>query len=232
MSGDWRFGASSTPRQLAVSRPLSGSIAATGQETATSLSTGRKKIAIPGVEQVAIVHDWCPSFRGGERVLSSLCEVFGVKDVYTLFDFLEPDVKETYFKGVSFHTSPANRLPNIDRFYRALFFICPFLIEQFEVTGYDAVISSSAVFARGVITRPDQAHLCDVHSPVRYAWDEQFSYLEQARLGYSPRGIFFRYLLHKLRTWDARTAHGPDLMVANSTYVRGRIRRIYGRDSL
>ena len=232
MSGDWLVGSPNTPRQSASSRPLSGSIAATGQETPTSLPIVREKIAIPGADHVAIVHDWCPSFRGGERVLSSLCDVFGVKNIYTLFDFLEPDVKKTYFKGVSFHTSPANCLPNIKRFYRALFFVCPFLIEQFDVTGYDAVISSSAAFARGVITRPDQAHLCYVHSPVRYAWDEQFSYLEQARLGYGLRGIFFRYLLHNLRTWDARTAHGPDLMVANSTYVRGRIRRIYGRDLL
>jgi glycosyltransferase involved in cell wall biosynthesis len=36
-------------------------------------------------------------------------------------------------------------------------------------------------------------------------------------------------MLHNLRTWDARTAHGPDLMLANSNYVRARIRRIYGR---
>jgi glycosyltransferase involved in cell wall biosynthesis len=28
-----------------------------------------------------------------------------------------------------------------------------------------------------------------------------------------------------------RTAHGPDLMIANSHYVRGRIHRIYGRDA-
>jgi glycosyltransferase involved in cell wall biosynthesis len=99
------------------------------------------------------------------------------------------------------------------------------------VTGYDAVISSSAAFARGVLTRPDQPHLCYVHSPIRYAWDEQFSYLSQAGMGYGPKAMLFRWLLHKLRTWDARTAHGPDLMLANSSYVRARIKRIYGRDA-
>jgi glycosyltransferase involved in cell wall biosynthesis len=66
---------------------------------------------------------------------------------------------------------------------------------------------------------------------VRYAWDEQFSYLAQGRLGYGPKGFLFRRFLHKLRTWDTRTAHGPDLMLANSTYVRSRIKRIYGRDA-
>ena len=119
----------------------------------------------------------------------------------------------------------------METYYRWLFFACPFLIEQFDVTGYDAVITSSAAFARGVLTRPDQPHLCYVHSPIRYAWDEQFSYLEQGHLGFGPKGLVFRYFLHNLRTWDARTAHGPDLMLANSNYVRARIRRIYGRDA-
>ncbi|MEZ5856453.1 MAG: glycosyltransferase [Hyphomicrobiaceae bacterium] len=182
-------------------------------------------------KRVAIVHDWCPSFRGGERVLAELCRVFEGADVFTLFDFLPADIKEQYFENVTFHTSVANRLPFVEKYYRSLFFACPFLIEQFDVTKYDAVVSSSAAFARGILTRPDQLHLSYVHSPVRYAWDEQFSYLEQGRLGYGPKGLSFRYFLHNLRTWDTRTAHGADHMVANSSYVRARIRRTYGRDA-
>lgn len=180
---------------------------------------------------VALVHDWCPSFRGGERVLAELCRQFDGASVYTLFDFLPRQLKDEFFPGTPFYTSIANRLPWIEKYYRALFFACPLLIEQFDVTGYDAVISSSAAFARGVLTRPDQPHLCYVHSPVRYAWDEQFSYLSQGGMGYGPQGLLFRWLLHQLRTWDARTAHGPDLMLANSSYVRSRIRRVYGRDA-
>ncbi len=139
-----------------------------------------------------------------------------------------PGEKAQHFPGVVFHTSIANRIPMVGKFYRSLFPICPFLIEQFDVTEYDAVISSSAAYARGVLTRPDQPHLCYVHSPVRYAWDEQFSYFEQGHLGFGPKGLLFRYLMHRLRQWDVRTAHGPDLMFANSNYVRARIRRIYG----
>lgn len=180
---------------------------------------------------VAIVHDWCPSFRGGERVLAELCRMHSGSQVFTIFDFLPDEIKRQHFPGVSFTTSVANGLPGVQRYYRALFFACPFLVEQFDVTKYDAVISSSAAFSRGVLTRPDQPHLCYVHSPIRYAWDEQFSYLAQGRLGYGPKGLLFRYLLHKLRNWDTRTAHGPDLMLANSTYVRARIRHIYGRDA-
>ena len=182
-------------------------------------------------ETIALVHDWCPSFRGGERVIAEICRLYPQADIYTLFDFLTEEVKAEYFPGIKFHTSPANRLPGVRKYYRSLFSLCPFLIEQFDVTGYDAVISSSAAFARGVLTRPDQPHLCYIHSPPRYAWDEQFSYLQQGRLGYGPKGLLFRRMLHKLRIWDARTAHGPDLMVANSHFVRARVRRIYGRDA-
>lgn len=207
--------------------------------TARRLSNGLQRpisgeLPLPGVDRmarIAVVHDWCPNFRGGERVLAQICKQFPNAEVFTLFDFLPADVKEEYFHNVQFHTSAANRLPMIRKFYRNLFFLCPFLIEQFDVTGYDAVISSSAAFARGVITRPDQPHLCYVHSPVRYAWDEQFSYLEQGQLGFGPKGLLYRYMLHHLRTWDTRTAHGPDLMLANSHYVRSRIQHIYGRDA-
>ncbi|MEF2554111.1 glycosyltransferase [Aurantimonas sp. A2-1-M11] len=181
--------------------------------------------------RIAVVHDWCPHFRGGERVLSRICGLFPNAEVFTLFDFLPADVKEAYFRDVRFHASSANRLPLIARYYRSLFFLCPFLIEQFDVTGYDLVISSSAAFARGVLTRPDQPHLCYVHSPPRYAWDEQFSYLEQGHLRFGPKGLLYRYMLHHLRMWDTRTAHGPDLMLANSRYVGLRIKRIYGREA-
>lgn len=188
---------------------------------------------LPDVQplRIAIVHDWCPSFRGGERVLAELCAMYPGADVFTLFDFLPKDVKETYFFNVRFFTSPANRLPFVKHYYRSLFFACPFLIEQFDVTDYDAVISSSAAFARGVLTRPDQPHLCYVHSPVRYAWDEQFSYLAQGKLGFGPIGLLYRMILHRLRTWDVRTAHGPDVNVANSNFVRRRIQRTYGRSA-
>ena len=38
--------------------------------------------------RVAVVHDWCPTFRGGERVLARICRQFPRAEVFTLFDFL------------------------------------------------------------------------------------------------------------------------------------------------
>lgn len=207
---------------------MSYKVAATHRKL-PDLPTRSEPVRLP--KRIAIVHDWCPDFRGGERVLAELCRIFPGAEVFTLFDFLPEEIKKEHFPGVTFHTSVANKLPKVQRFYRALFPICPFLIEQFDLTEYDAVVSSSAAFARGVLTRPDQPHLCYVHSPIRYAWDEQFSYLQQGRLGYGPKGLAFRYFTHKLRTWDVRTGSGPDIMLANSNYIRSRIKRVYGRGS-
>jgi glycosyltransferase involved in cell wall biosynthesis len=181
--------------------------------------------------RIALVHDWFPAYRGGERVVSSLLKIFPDADIFTLFDFLSQSDRDTYFSGKKFNVSAMNSWPLARRSYRHLFFLCPFFMEQFNVVEHDAVISSSAAFARGVITRPDQPHLCYVHSPIRYAWDQQFEYLDQAGLRMGPKGLLFRWMLHRMRIWDVRTAHGPDLMATNSTYVRERVRRIYGRDS-
>ena len=181
--------------------------------------------------RVALVHDWFPAYRGGERVVSSLLGLFPEADVFTLFDFLTQAERDEHFGGRAFTVSAMNSWPLARRYYRHLFFLCPFFMEQFNVVEHDGVISSSAAFARGVLTRPDQPHLCYVHSPIRYAWDQQFEYLKQAGLGFGPKGLLFRWFLHRARMWDVRTAYGPDLMVTNSTYVRERVRRIYGRDA-
>ena len=181
--------------------------------------------------RVALVHDWFPAYRGGERVVSSLLGLFPEADVFTLFDFLSQADHDEYFGGRKFTVSAMNSWPLARRYYRHLFFLCPFFMEQFNVVEHDGVISSSAAFARGVLTRPDQPHLCYIHSPIRYAWDQQFEYLKQAGLGFGPKGLLFRWFLHRARMWDVRTAYGPDLMVTNSTYVRERVRRIYGRDA-
>src|SRR5918995_1207833 len=65
--------------------------------------------------RIAVIHDWCPDFRGGERVLAQICSLFANAEVFTLFDFLSPEVKDQYFRDVAFHTSAANRLPMVQK---------------------------------------------------------------------------------------------------------------------
>ena len=107
----------------------------------------------------------------------------------------------------------------------------PLAVEQFDLSAYDLVISSSYSFAKGVLTGPDQRHLCYCHSPIRYAWDMQHQYLAQAGLSKGLKSWFVRILLHYIRLWDYRTAGGVDAFAANSAYIARRIMKVYRRDA-
>ncbi len=91
------------------------------------------------------------------------------------------------------------------------------------------MISSSHAVAKGVITGPEQLHVSYIHSPIRYAWDLSTSYLDEvAPDAPGLKSWIARAILHYMRIWDQRTAHGVDLLVANSAYVARRIRKVYG----
>ena len=107
----------------------------------------------------------------------------------------------------------------------------PLAVEQFDLSRYDIIISSSYAVAKGVITGPDQLHISYVHSPMRYAWDLQHQYLQQSGLDHGLKSWLARWILHKMRIWDVRTANGVNYFLANSQYIARRIHKVYGRDS-
>jgi glycosyltransferase involved in cell wall biosynthesis len=180
--------------------------------------------------RVAVVHDWLYTTGGAERVLGEILKCYPGADVFTLFNFLsEDECKQIGIKSVT--TSFLQNMPFIKKHHRSYLPLMPFAIEQFDLSAYDLVISSSYAVARGVITGPNQIHVCYVHSPMRYAWDQQNAYLKQSGRDKGISGLIARVLLYHMRMWDVRTAHGPDAMIANSNFVARRIRKIYGRSS-
>jgi glycosyltransferase involved in cell wall biosynthesis len=108
----------------------------------------------------------------------------------------------------------------------------PLAIEQFDLSDYDLVISSSHAVAKGVITGPNQLHICICYTPIRYAWDLQHQYLRESGLNKGLKGLITKLLLHKIRIWDARTSNGVDLFIAISNFISRRIWKIYRRKSL
>ena len=177
---------------------------------------------------VAIVHDFLYTRGGAERVLEQLIHLFPHAQLFSLFDFLPPE-ERGFLRGKAVTTSLIQHLPFARQKHRGYLPLMPFAIEQLDVTGYDLVVSSSYLAAKGVITGPDQTHICYCHSPARYAWDLQHQYLKQARMGFGPRALIARYILHYLRTWDARSAAGVDYFLANSAFVARRIEKNYRR---
>ena len=180
--------------------------------------------------RVAVVHDWLYVYGGAERVLRSILQVLPGAELFTVFDAMSPEQRRLVGYETS-RTTFLQRMPFIARRHRLYLPLMPLAIEQLDLSAYDLVVSSSYAVAKGVLTGPDQLHLAYVHSPMRYAWDLQHQYLAESRMQHGVKGALARTLLHKMRVWDARTAHGVDAYAANSHFVARRIRKTYGRDA-
>jgi glycosyltransferase involved in cell wall biosynthesis len=181
--------------------------------------------------KVAIVHDWLVTFAGAERVLQQMLLVFPDADIYCLLDFLPASERE-FLGGRSVHTSFLQCLPGAGRHYRSLLPLMPYAVEQFDLSQYDLVISSSYAVAKGVLTGPHQLHVCYCHSPIRYAWDLQHQYLRESGLSRGLRSAMARYILHRIRLWDVRSSNGVDWFIAGSHFVSRRIAKFYRRRSV
>ena len=107
----------------------------------------------------------------------------------------------------------------------------PFAIEQVDVSGYDLVISSSHAVAKGIITSPNQLHVCYCYSPIRYAWDLKFEYLSESNLTKGIKSLFARFFLHKIRAWDYVVSQNVDHFIAISHFIQERISKFYRRES-
>jgi glycosyltransferase involved in cell wall biosynthesis len=178
--------------------------------------------------RVAVIHEWLTSYVGSEKVLEQILNLYPEADLFVVVDFLPPD-QRAFLSGRTPKTTFIQRLPGARRRFRSYLPLMPLAIEQFALKGYDLVISSSHAVAKGAITGPDQLHICYCHSPIRYAWDLQSQYLKESGLESGVRSWLVRLMLHYLRIWDCRTAHGVDEFIANSHFIAKRVRKVYGR---
>ncbi len=180
--------------------------------------------------KVAVVHDWLTLKGGAETCLEEFLLLFPQADLFCVVDFL-PEQERGFLAGHRITTSFVQKLPGAAKRYRSYLPLMPMAIEQLDVTGYDLVISSSASVAKGVVTGPDQVHIAYTYSPIRYAWDLQHQYLNESGLTRGIKSAVARLILHYMRLWDSRTAHGVDHFVAISDFIARRIRKAYGREA-
>lgn len=178
--------------------------------------------------RIAVVHDFLYVYAGAERVLEQILRVYPDADLFSLFDFL-PAGERGFIRDKPVTTSFIQRLPLARTRHRGYLPLMPLAIEQLDVSGYDIVISSSYLAAKGVITGPDQLHVSYCHSPVRYAWDLQHQYLAQSNLGFGPKALVARAILHYIRNWDVRSAGGVDQFLVNSSFIARRLEKVYRR---
>ena len=178
--------------------------------------------------RVAIVHDWLTGMRGGERVLDALLDLFPDAEIFTLVH-VRGSVSER-IESRPIHTTFLQSLPLVGRHYRRLLPLFPRAVASLDVRGFDLVLSSSHCVAKGVPVPPGVSHVCYSHTPMRYVWDQQAAYFGRGRAGLAVR-LAMTVAAPRLRAWDVRTAASVDRFVANSRYVRDRIRMYYHRDA-
>ncbi|MDR9403775.1 MAG: glycosyltransferase [Halothece sp. Uz-M2-17] len=181
--------------------------------------------------QYALVHEWLtPKATGGsELVVKEILQTIDA-DLYALIDF-ESSNPESYLYGRQIGTTFLQNLPFARNGVQKYLPLLPFAIEQLDLRDYDVILSSSHAVAKGVITSPYQTHICYCHTPMRYAWELTFEYLQQSKIGTGVPGIFTRYLLHQLRQWDVISANRVDYFIANSHHTAKRIWRCYRRSA-
>ena len=180
--------------------------------------------------RTAIIHDWLTVCGGAERVLEQMIGVLPHADIFSLIDFL-PEDSRRFLGQRQVQTSFIQRLPRASRNYRNYLPLMPLAVEQFDLASYDLVVSSTYAVAKGVITGPDQLHISYVHSPPRYAWDLQHEYLMQAGMNSGVKSWLAKWMLHRVRIWDVRTANGVDHFLTNSHFVQRRIWKTYRRNA-
>lgn len=179
----------------------------------------------------ALVHEWLtPQATGGsELVVQEMLQHIDA-DLYALIDF-ESTNPQSYLFGRSIGTTFLQRLPFARNGVQKYLPLLPIAIEQLDLRDYDVILSSSHAVAKGILSTPQQLHICYCHTPMRYAWDLTFDYLRSSRMGRGPQGLITRYLLHQLRQWDALSANRVDYFIANSVHTARRIWRCYRRQA-
>ena len=176
--------------------------------------------------RVALVHDWLTGMRGGEKVLEAIAKLVPGAPIHTLLHV--PGSAGPLLESHPIRTSFIQRVPGAAKRYRSLLPLFPAAIEDFDLTGYDLVLSTSHCVAKGIVPGPQAFHVCYCHTPMRYAWDQEHVYFPKRR-GLTAR--LRQLALTGLRVWDAASVHRVDRFLAKSRFVAGRIRRFYGRDA-
>ncbi len=178
--------------------------------------------------RIALIHDYLVQYGGAERVLECFAELFPHAPIYTLV--YDKDAMHGVFENRKIHTSFLQKFPFAKKRHRLFPMLMPMAIEQFDFSQYDVVLSDSSSFAKGIITKPGTLHICYMHTPMRYAWDDCQKYTQDF---YFPEFIkrFVPFAMNYLRVWDKVSADRVDCLIANSQFVANRIRKYYKKDS-
>ena len=180
--------------------------------------------------KIAIVHEWVTVIAGSDICFKIFSEIYPNADLFVLVSD-KKSLENLNIDPKRIKNSLIQKLPKARKKWKTYLLLFPFAVEQFDLSEYDVVISSSHAVAKGVLTTANQIHICYIYSPIRYVWDLCHQYLNEANLRKGIKSLFVRFILHYIRNWDVGTANRVDEFVPISNYIEKRVWRTYRRKS-
>jgi glycosyltransferase involved in cell wall biosynthesis len=159
-------------------------------------------------------------------VAECIASLFPKAEIFTLV--AGPAGTPDGLRDRNLNTSFLQKIPFAKENHRHMMPLYSAAVEGLDLRGFDLVISSDSGPVKGVRVDPAATHICYCHSPMRYLYDGYDAY--RAQMSVFTRAQF-TISARRLREWDLRVASKVTEFIANSEYVRGRIRRFYGRES-
>lgn len=178
--------------------------------------------------KIAIVHDYLNQFGGAERVLAALHEIYPAAPIFT--SMYDEKRMPAIFRKMDIRTSFMQKLPFIFKLYRYYFLLYPIAFEQFDLSGYDVILSSSSAYAKGIKKTKDQLHICYCYSPMRFVWRFE-DYIKQDKFLLLIRNAL-SFMLEPIKKWDLQTAFNVDYFIAISQFIATRIQKTYQKESV
>lgn len=172
--------------------------------------------------KVALVHDWLTGLRGGEKCLEAFTRIYPDADIFTLVH--QPGSTSARLDERVHRVSFLNRIPGASSKYRLFLPLFPRAARSFSFEGYDLVISLSHAAVKNIVVPEGVPHLCYCFTPMRYIWDQAWSYLGALTPLAWP-------LITHLREWDVAGSDRVSHFIAISRFVAARIRRFYHRQA-
>ncbi|MFA6475199.1 MAG: glycosyltransferase [Patescibacteria group bacterium] len=174
--------------------------------------------------KLALVHDHLAQDGGAEKVLAAFQQIWPEAPTYVLVH--NKQAANAAFRDKDIRTSFLQHWPGGVKHYQWFFPVMPSAVESYDLMEYDVILSSTASFAKGVITRPDTLHICYCHTPTRYLWSDTHDYVQELEVNWLVKR-FLPFFLTYVRMWDKLAADRVDQFLANSTLVRNRINKYY-----
>lgn len=178
--------------------------------------------------KIALVHDYLVQYGGAERVLECFAELFPYAPIHTIV--YDKEAMHGVFEGKDIRTSYLQKFSLARRRHRFFPLLMPIAIEQFDFSKYDIVLSDSSSYAKGILTNPDTLHVCYMHTPMRYAWDDCQRYTQEFGFPQFIRQLV-PFAMNYIRLWDRVSADRVDKYLANSNFVARRIKKYYRKDA-